>query len=403
MMTEETRVFALAHADEDVHRLLLQAGQYPGVDMTEAVTQIEGRRTARVKLPSWADNERIVFPPRLAMEQCSSEATARYKARLCGERLPQDGRPHTLTDLTGGLGVDCAFMSAAFDDVTYVERQPHVAAVAAHNFGCLGCTAIHPLTGDGVALLDSLPTQDWIFLDPARRDGAGRKVVALADCEPDVARLEDTLLAHAQRVMVKCSPMLDISLACRQLHSVREIYVVALQNECKELLLLLGSDDGEPLRLHAVSLRGNGDVESELSFTADEERDADCPYAEGVGRYLFEPGVAVLKAGCVRLLPSLYGVQKLQANSHLYTADNPCADFPGRQFEVVGSTGFGKRELREFTKDMTQANLAVRNFPESVDTLRKRLRLQDGGDDYLFATTLQSGQHRLIRCHKVQK
>lgn len=401
MMTEETRAFALAHADEDVHRLLLQAGQYPGVDMAEAVTQIEGRRTARVKLPSWADNERIVFPPRLAMEQCSSEATARYKARLCGERLPQDGRPHTLTDLTGGLGVDCAFMSAAFDDVTYVERQPHVAAVAAHNFGCLGCTAIHPLTGDGVALLDSLPTQDWIFLDPARRDGAGRKVVALADCEPDVARLEDTLLAHAQRVMVKCSPMLDISLACEQVKSVREVHVVGVRGECKELLFVLDreaalADYKTPCPITCVNLPEG----QPFVFTREEEAANPCPLSE-VGHYLYEPDVTLMKAGTFRLPTSRFGVQKLHINTHLYTSDTLKRTFPGRIFEVKEVVGFGKKELRRLTDNLQQANLAVRNFPQSVDALRHKLHLAEGGDDYLFATTTKDGEHRIIWCKKV--
>lgn len=409
MLDTQTKQFALEHRNDDVHRLLLQQAQHPEVDMAAAVTQIEGWRTACLKLPTWAANDAIEYPSRLAMEQCSSELTARYKASLVGG--------HTFADLTGGFGVDCSFMSEAFDEVTYVERNEQLFAFSSGNFATLGLTHIHPICGDGRIVLGTLPHMDWIYLDPARRDTAGRKVVSLADCEPDVISMEQELLAHADKVMVKCSPMLDISLACQQLENVSEVHVVAVKGECKELLLVLAadktkgggqsvmsdgqrekSDDKDLIPITCIDLPQG----KPFTFTRQEETTCHCTFCETevLGRYLYEPGTALLKGGCLRLPAARYGLQKLHHNTHLYTSDTLHADFPGRVFEVVASSGFGKRELRELLTGIKQANITVRNFPQSVDTLRHRLHLNDGGDDYLFATTIAGDIHRLIRCRK---
>lgn len=392
-MNSATRQFALQHRNDDVHRLLLQQAQHPDVDMAMAVTQIEGWRTARDKLPTWAANDAIQYPPRLAMEQCSSELTARYKASLVnGVRL---------ADLTGGFGVDCAFMSAPFKEVTYVERNEQIFPISSANFTALGLSQITPVLGDGREVLHTLPEQDWIFLDPARRGTAGQKVAALSDCEPDVATLEEELLAHAPNVMVKCSPMLDITLACEQLHSVREVHVVAVRGECKELLFILsreGRKEGTSIPITCIDLPDG----TPFLFTREEETASACPLGD-VSHYLYEPGVTLLKAGCFRLPTQRFDLQKLHPNTHLYTSDTLHADFPGRIFEVVGMVGFGKKELRHFTDNLSHANLSVRNFPQSVDALRRKLRLAEGGDDYLFATTTKEGEHRLIHCRKVTK
>lgn len=384
-------MFALAHREDDLQRLLL--GHAPaGVDVARAVQQIEGWRTARHKLPTWAMCDDIVYPPRLAMEQCSSEATARYKAGLIPRSL-------SLTDLTGGFGVDSAFMAPAFDEVTYVERNATLCDIAASNFAALGLHQIRTVNGEARAVLEQLPLQDWIYLDPARRDTAGRKMVSLADCDPDVVALEPLLLCHARHVMVKCSPMLDISLALRQLTSMQEVHVVSVQNECKELLFLTLD---VPV-VHAVSLRSDGSVESDFTFTPTEEQTCQPTYADEVGRWLYEPNASLLKAGCFKLPAVRYDLRKLHRDTHLYTSDVLCDDFPGRTFEVVGLSGFGKQELKEKLGDIRKANLAVRNFPDSVEGLRRRLHLAEGGEDYLFATTTLNRKKLLVRCRKVQK
>lgn len=391
-LSDKTLEFARAHRTDDVQRLLL--GHAPaGVDVAGAVTQIEGWRTACHKLPTWAACDDVVYPSRLAMEQCSSEATARYKARLADGM----GSPSRLTDLTGGFGVDCTVMAAAFDVVTYVERNPTLCAVTAKNFAAFGLTHVHVVQDDSRNVLERLPMQDWIVIDPARRDTAGRKMVSLADCEPNVVEMESLLLAKAHHVLIKCSPMLDISQALRQLHSVLEVHVVAVQNECKELLLICGSSPKEPA-IHAVNLGADGSIESDFVFTPEEEQTCVPAYTDRVGHWLYEPNAALLKAGCFKLPAVRYGLQKLHPNSQLYTSDTYCPDFPGRKFEVVGISGFGKQEVKALLGNMRKANITVRNFPESVDVLRKRLHLSEGGNDFLFASTLSDNRRMLIHC-----
>ncbi|MBQ2434809.1 MAG: SAM-dependent methyltransferase [Bacteroidaceae bacterium] len=389
MIDEHTLAFIREHTGDDVRQLALQAARYPLVDMRVAATQIEGRRLAAAKLPAWAATDGVMYPVRLSMEQCSSEATARYKASLVGGSR--------LADLTGGFGIDCSYMSERFDEATYIERNEELCRIARHNFGLLGLP-IRVVNGNSAEVLPSMPVQDWIFLDPARRDGVGNKVVALSDCEPDVCQLEKLLLQKAVRVMVKCSPMLDISLAISQLTSVREVHVVSVGNECKELLLILGGTTGHGIEVRTVNFHGSG-VQT-FDYALEEEQAASCSYTSTVGRYLYEPNSSMMKAGCFRLPAGRYGLQKLHRNTHLYTSDTLVPDFPGRVFEVKNIDGFGKNELKLLSSELKKANIAVRNFPERPEALRKRLKLADGGDVYLFATTLADEKRVIIRCVK---
>ena len=391
MIDEHTKDFIREHANADVRQLALQATRYPMVDMRVAATQIEGRRLALAKLPTWARTDDIVYPMRLSMEQCSSEQTARYKASLVGgERF---------ADLTGGFGIDCSYMADRFSATTYIERNEELCRIARHNFALLG-KDIRVIHADSEEALATLTQHDWIFVDPARRDIAGRKVAALCDCEPDVCRLEKVLLEKAKRVMIKCSPMLDIAQALRELHSVSEVHVVSVNNECKELLFILESPaPSEPI-VHAVNF-SNGDTQT-FTYRAAEEATAQCTYTDTVRRYLYEPNSSLMKAGCFRLPATRWDLEKLHRNSHLYTSDILHCNFPGRIFEVKSTDGFSKNELKRLTAEMKKANIAVRNFPERPEVLRKRLKLADGGDNYLFATTLADDRHVIIRCTKTK-
>lgn len=391
MIDEHTKDFIREHANADVRQLALQATRYPMVDMRVAATQIEGRRLALAKLPTWARTDDIVYPVRLSMEQCSSEQTARYKASLVGgERF---------ADLTGGFGIDCSYMADRFSATTYIERNEELCRIARHNFALLG-KDIRVIHADSEEALATLTQHDWIFVDPARRDTAGRKVAALSDCEPDVCRLEKVLLEKAKRVMIKCSPMLDIAQALRELHSVSEVHVVSVNNECKELLFILESPaPSEPI-VHAVNF-SNGDTQT-FTYRAAEEATAQCTYTDTVRRYLYEPNSSLMKAGCFRLPATRWDLEKLHRNSHLYTSDILHCNFPGRVFEVKSTDGFSKNELKRLTAEMKNANIAVRNFPERPEVLRKRLKLADGGDNYLFATTLADDRHVIIRCTKTK-
>lgn len=396
-LSPETLAFIDSHRGDDVRTLALQAKKYPAVDMAEAVVQIAGYQIAEKKVPLWAQTAGIRYPQHLSMEQCSSEVTARYKASLVSG--------DTLTDLTAGWGVDCSFLARNFRCADYVERQETLCRIAAHNFPLLGLPHVRIHCADAVEYLQSMEPVDCLFLDPARRDSHGGKTVAIAECEPDVCRLEPLLVEKGKTVMIKLSPMLDMASALRDLQYVRRIHVVSVNNECKELIILLRkATDEEETAAGEVIISCeqvvNNSVHQHFQFTFSEEKSAGCPLAESVGNYLYEPGAALLKAGPYRLLATRYGVEKLHPNSHLYTSSG-LVDFPGRRFRVTAVSGFGKKDLKVLLEGVEKANLTVRNFPSSVAELRKKLKLKEGGDTYLFATTLASGEKVLIRGEKV--
>ena len=390
-ISSETLRFIEENARADVRSLALQAKKYPQVDMAMAVVQIAGRQIAEAKVPSWYHTEGLLYPKHLSMEQCSSEATAIYKAGLV--------EGDSFADLTGGFGIDCSFLSRKFKQADYVERQTELCELAKHNFPLLGLSiGVH--NEDGVEYLKQMQPVDCLFLDPARRDGHGGKTVAIADCEPDVSALEDLLVEKAKKVMVKLSPMLDLSMALKHLKYVREVHIVSVNNECKELLLILQKEFASmDITIHCEHIVNASEHQS-FSFTQEQERTSDCPLATEVGAYLYEPNASILKAGAYRSLTQTYACKKLHASSHLYTSEQFIEDFPGRRFRVEAVSGFGKKELKEFLQDMEKANLTIRNFPSSVADLRKRLKLKEGGEDYLFATTLADESKVMIKCRK---
>ena len=394
-LTTETIRFIEENLRADVRSLALQAKKYPKVDMAIAVVQIAGRQIAEAKVPTWYRTEGLLYPKHLSMEQCSSEATAIYKAGLVeGE---------TFADLTGGFGIDCSFLSRKFKKADYVERQAELCELAKHNFPLLGLN-IDVHNEDGVEYLKRMQPVDCLFLDPARRDGHGGKTVAISDCEPDVSALEELLVEKARKVMVKLSPMLDLSLALKDLKHVCEVHIVSTDNECKELLLILQKETASTeVSIHCINSLGalNGyRIYQEYAFTQEQERTSDCPLTHEVEAYLYEPNASIMKAGAYRSLTQAYPVKKLHPSSHLYVSPHFIEDFPGRKFQVEAVSGFGKKELKTFLQGMEKANLTIRNFPSSVAELRKRLKLKEGGDDYLFATTLADESKVIIKCKK---
>lgn len=395
-LSPETLQFIRAHRTEDVRTLALQARKYPQVDMAAAVVQIAGWQIAEKKVSLWAQTEGIQYPAHLSMEQCSSEITARYKASwLKGD---------TMADLTGGLGVDCSFLARNFQRVDYVERQEVLCELARHNFPLLGLPQVTVHEADGVDYLQQMEPVDCLFLDPARRDSQGGKTVAIADCEPDVQKLEPLLVEKGRTVVVKLSPMLDIFSSLRELKYIRQIHVVAVNNECKELLVVLQKSEKSASEASgevwiSCEQAVNNFLTEPFVFTYAQEKEAQCLLAKEVGNYLYEPGAALLKAGPYRLLGVRFGLQKLHVNSHLYTSE-ALVDFPGRRFRVLEVSGFGKKELKQMLQGVDKANLTVRNFPASVAELRKKWKLKEGGDVYLFATTLEGDRHVVIKCVK---
>lgn len=384
----ETQEFISKHREADVRDLALRPGNVNGVDLPLALRQIGGRQMALRKLPSWAAVEGLLYPPRLSMEQCSSERTARYKAALAGGG-------GSLVDLTGGFGVDFSFMCRGFGRAVYVERQVLLCEIASHNFALLGLNHTEVVSSSADDYLEGMAAVDCVYLDPARRDQYGRKVVSVADCDPDLSLLLPRLLAKSKTVLVKYSPMLDLSSVCSSLRGIREVHVVAVDNECKELLFLFDAESrADDLRIVCASLGRGGDAL--FSFSKAEETASACCFATSVGRYLYEPNAALMKGGAYKLLTQRFPVGKLDLNTHLYTSDDRVADFPGRCFEVEACFSLGKSELKHHLAGVKSANLAVRNFPQTVAQLRAKLKLAEGGDLYLFATTI-AGKRVLVK------
>ena len=385
-MNEATLAFIRSHANDDVRQLALQGKKNPEVEMTYALDQIAGRQKARVKIPSWAANDGIVYPPHLSMEQCSSEATARYKAQIAG-------KGNKIVDLTAGFGVDMAFMSTNFAEAVHVEQQEALCAISSANYTCLGLHHIHVVCCDGVAYLHQLEQADVIFIDPARRNEHGGRTYGMADCTPNVLVIIDEMLEKATRVMIKLSPMLDWQKAVSDVGNVSEVHIVSVGNECKELLLV-AERKACNLKVFCVN---DGQV---FSYTSNNETGSFCQ-APSSPQYLYEPNASVMKAGCFQLIAQRFGISQPDKNSHLFLSEQIIPDFPGRGFAIERICTMNKRELKTGLAGITQANIAVRNFPLSVADLRKRLKLKDGGDVYIFATTSAEKGHLLLVCRKI--
>jgi len=403
-MNQATQDFIRQHQDDDVRQLAFLGSKYPEVNMPFALDQIRGRKMARVKLPRWASLEGIIYPPHISMEQCSSEQTALYKAelaaRLLGLPVPssENEKESEFVDLTGGFGVDFSYIASRLGVKSmYVERQAHLCEAAKENFGRLGLKNAIVKNGDGIKVLHSLKDLKLIFIDPARRDDAGNKVVSLKDCTPDVTVLQEEMLSKADYVIIKLSPMLDWHRAISELSHVREVHIISVNNECKELLLVLSARNMGNLRIYCVN-----DAQSFVCEESDMEASSVkiAPSTLEEMQYLYEPNASLMKAGCFGVLSGRYDARMLSKNSHLFVSREPIAAFPGRSFRIIAVSSFNKKELKRHLSGITKANIATRNFPLSVAELRKRLKLKDGGETYIFATTLSDESHVLVITNK---
>lgn len=390
-----TQEFIQQYREEDVRKLALQGARFPQVDLPYALDQIAGWQTARKKIPSWTVIEGMVYPPRLSMEQCSSEQTARYKAALV-QRLLKGNKGGRMVDLTGGFGVDFSFLSPLFDEAVYVEQQEHLCKIAQENIVRLGLGQSEVVHADGVAYLQRMEQVDLIYLDPARRDVHGTRTYDIHDCTPNLLEIQDALLQKARWVVVKLSPMLDWHKAVNDLPSVTEIHVVSVGNECKELLLVLEGTIDEhpeerPLTLFCVN------DEQVFTCTMDEMNEG-VSIAEQIEKemFLYEPNASIMKVGCFGACATQYDVKSIARNSHLFVSGSLIEPFPGRVFRIIAVSSMNKRELKTVLQDIKKANVAVRNFPLKAEELRKRLKLADGGDIYLFGTTTEEDRHLVL-------
>lgn len=378
--------FAREHRNDDLRGLALKAKSFQGVDMSAVLQQIAGWRIASNKLPRWAANEEIVYGPQLAMEQCSSQVTAQYKAGLVeGSKT---------ADLTGGLGVDFSFISEGRQG-TYIERQENLCDIARHNFKVLGLDA-EVVNGDGVEYLRTMEPVDTLYIDPARRDKAGNRVFALADCTPDVTEIAQLMLEKAHTVIIKLSPMLDHRAAVAQLPAVQQVHIVSVHGECKELLLVLKRGYAGEVTVICVN------DDEKMEFVLGRENASPTLWDDSTAPlYLYEPNASIMKAGGYNLLSSLYKLDIVSSDSHLLVGNELKESFPGRVFKIDAMSTMNKKELKAFTQGISKANVAVRNFPIKANELAKRLKVADGGSVYIFGTTTASGKHILLRGSRI--
>ena len=391
-MNAATRDFIEKHLKDDVRQLALQ--KFPDdVDKMLVLNQIEARQLLSKKVPSWASNPDLLFPKHLSIEQCSSELTAKYKASII-----EGG--DVFVDLTGGLGIDSYFLSEQFKASYYVENQKELCDLAEQNFGVLG-RKITVVNSDAETFLSKNHNFDLIFIDPARRDIYNRKMVSLHDCSPDVIDLQNILLKNSKNVLIKSSPMLDISLITNELQNISEIHIVSVKNECKEILIKIEPGFEGEIKYFCVNFVGN-DLKSSQFFEFSEisENSAVSTFATTIKHYLYEPNASLMKSGAFKLISQRFAVEKLHVNSHLYTSDNLVSDFPGRILEVVGFAPFNKKIKKELLNGITEASVATRNFPLSANDLRKTLNLKDSDKNFVFGTTLVGEKKVVILAHR---
>lgn len=385
--------FIRAHLSDNTDKLLLNAARYPEINIPFAVDQILARRQVKDKLPQWYANDELVYPSRISTEQCSSEITATYKQTLVTGSC--------VCDLTGGLGVDSFYFSQKAGEVIYVERFPNYCKAAENNFKALKANNIKILNEDTRQIAESIHTGTF-YIDPARRADGNKRVFALTDCEPDVLQLKPLLLGNSQRLIVKISPMADIDETLRLLPETVEIHILSVRNECKELLFVLEEipfKNRKEVSIHTINYEAGGNVQQFL-FKPTEEKEAVLQTAGSIKKYLYEPNVSVLKSGAFKLTAIRFGLEKLHRHSHLYTSNEECPAFPGRKFTTGEVFEFSGKLLKQLRKTIPQANITTRNFNLSVEELRKRTGIKEGGDIYLLATTTANDRQILIACRK---
>ncbi|MFA5301565.1 MAG: SAM-dependent methyltransferase [Bacteroidales bacterium] len=386
MLTAGEIAFVREHLEDDVHGLLLSGHKYPGIDISKCVRQIEGLRKIRDKVPEWFACKQVFIPSLLAAEQCSSAETAVYKRRFIH-------LPGPVVDITGGMGVDAYYLSKISDNVIYAEQDDALCRAAKHNFKVLGA-------GDHIRVVHARAEHLWndmpdlseaslVYADPSRRDANGRRLYGLEQYSPDITRLQQVILTRSRALLVKVSPMTDISRTLALLPGTSEVHVVSMENECKELLFLLRSGEGVPGDPLIVCTAGLSFYRSEEIHAASLiENDYDDPFIKD-GDFLFEPEVSVMKAGAFALTAVKYGVKKIHRNSHLYFSGRPVIGFPGRKFTIREIIPFTSANTRHLGQRFPKANITVRNFPLTVEQIRMKTKIAEGGSEYLFATTIR--------------
>ncbi|SDE75415.1 hypothetical protein SAMN05421636_107128 [Pricia antarctica] len=371
----------------DIMSVLLKKPIFEGISNQELAQQLEARKKCEKKLPVWFGTPKIYYPAKLNIEQTSSEITARYKAGIVTGK--------SLLDATGGFGVDSYYFSQKIERVFHCEIDKNLSQIAAHNFRVLGAENSKTIPTDGMEFLKDAETRfDWIYLDPSRRNDSKGKVFRLSDCLPNVLDDLELLFTKSDNILLKTSPLLDFSIGIAELKNVQEIHVIAVNNEVKELLWLLRKGYVSEIAVKTINLSKTG--KETFQFRLHEEKNASPTYSLPLS-YVYVPNAAILKSGAFRMVGNRYGLYKLHVHTHLYTSDT-LVDFPGRRFRLDMAFPYSKRNLKRLGLD--KANISTRNFSESVAEIRKKFKIADGGDRYLFFVTDKNEVRTVLYCTK---
>jgi len=387
ILNKEVQEFINTNLKSDITKLILKGSPFENISIQEVAEQIVAKNKCEKKLPTWYSTENIYYPNKLNIEQTSSEITAKHKAALVSG--------NSLIDITGGFGVDTFYFSQKVKHITHCEINSELSAIVTHNYKQLNCSNIKNHIGDGLAFLEKSTVKfDWIYTDPSRRNDTKGKVFLLKDCLPNIPKNLDLLFEKSNHVLIKVSPILDISNAINELKFVKKIHIVAVENEVKELLFILKKGFNQNIEIKSINYLKNG--LQQFNFNLNEA--ASATYAEPK-QYLFEPNAAILKAGAFDQISTHLKIDKLHKHSHLYTSED-LVNFPGRSFEIEHCIPYDKKKLKKLIPS-NQANITTRNFPETVVQIRKKTKLRDGGSQYLFFTTDYNNNYIVLICQKV--
>jgi predicted O-methyltransferase YrrM len=386
----EFRQFVQDHLNDDPALLLLKHREKVAFDLKAAVQQISARQKAAKKLPEWVSNPDLIFPASISLEQSSSEETAQFKAEM------QPGQ--VMIDLTGGFGVDSFYLSQNFQKAVYCEQNEELAEIAKHNLEILTPGKFEVILGDGLDYLRKTALKfDLIYADPARRGAGNQKLYKLQDCQPDVVSAWELMKEKGQRVLLKLSPMLDISQALSEIPEIQKIIIVSVKNEVKEVLLSWGRD--KELREKIIEVKDLGSASGGFSFSLEEEEKALSQLGDAE-KYLIEPLSGILKAGAFKLFGQRFRLKKLDKNSHLYTSSDLPDKIPGRVFEVIREISPKKQEIKSLFPS-GKVNVICRNYVTGAEELKKKLGLKDGGQDFLIGTKTKSG-YKVFWCTRIR-
>ncbi|WP_296145694.1 RsmD family RNA methyltransferase [uncultured Flavobacterium sp.] len=388
VLNQAIQDFINSNLNKDISKIAFQKNPFPEVDFAVILNQITAKSKSEHKLPTWFSTEEIVYPSKISVEQTSSEKTALYKSELISGE--------SLIDLTGGFGVDDFYFSKKFKSVVHCEMDYELSDIVNHNFQQLKAENIKCFAGDSFEILKNLNRKfDWIYIDPSRRSDAKGKVFLLKDCLPNVPELLENYFKYSENLLIKTAPILDISAGLIELSNVKTIHIVAVDNEVKELLWEISKNYSGEIEIKTANITKEK-IEKANFFLQDA---LEVFYSEPK-KYLYEPNSAIMKSGAFDAVSSQFNLDKLHQNSHLYTSDT-LIDFPGRIFEITENIKYGKSEMKQFLQNK-KANITTRNFPESVENIRKKWKIADGGNLYCFFTTDLNTNKIVLLCTKIK-